>query len=157
VSDRPTTDLDPDDPDDDPRPWYEKPAALAGMAVAVLILLGVLAVLVLGGDDDEPATTTTSTSTTTTTTSSTTSTTTSTTTTTTTTAPPATTVPPTTAAPALVPGDPCTLGSDNDCIDPDGDGQGSYLIDGGDCISVRPDPADCADFDGDGVAGGPTP
>jgi hypothetical protein len=30
-----------------------------------------------------------------------------------------------------------------------------YLIDGGDCISVRPDPATCADLDGDGIAGYP--
>jgi hypothetical protein len=54
----------------------------------------------------------------------------------------------------LQPGDPCDPDDGNpDCIDPDGDGDYVYLIDGGDCISVRPDPSTCADSNGDGIAG----
>lgn len=66
-----------------------------------------------------------------------------------TTAPP----PPTTAAP-LTPGDSCRLGSTPDCIDPEGDGTGVFLIDGADCLAAFPgSPELCTDLDGDGVAG----
>jgi hypothetical protein len=54
----------------------------------------------------------------------------------------------------LLPGDPCELGSNPDCIDPDGDGNGVYLINGGACIAALPVEL-CADLDGDGVAGYP--
>lgn len=61
-----------------------------------------------------------------------------------------------TATPSLSPGADCALGSDPDCIDPDGDGQGTYLIGGADCIAALPgSPELCADLDGDGVAGYP--
>jgi hypothetical protein len=73
-----------------------------------------------------------------------------------TTTPPNTTAPPTTAAPPLRPGDPCPLGSDPDCIDPEGDGQGMYLIGGADCMAAFPaSPGLCSDLDGDGRAGYP--
>ncbi|HEY8058188.1 MAG TPA: hypothetical protein VID94_05530 [Acidimicrobiales bacterium] len=56
----------------------------------------------------------------------------------------------------LEPGDPCSPEEGlADCIDPDGDGNYVYLIGGGDCVSVRPDPSTCADLDGDGIAGYP--
>ncbi len=77
----------------------------------------------------------------------------------TTTAAPTTTATPTTTAapviPATVPGSACVEGSSRDCIDPFGDGQFVYLIGGGDCIVAMPDPAICADLDGDGYAGYP--
>lgn len=70
-----------------------------------------------------------------------------------------TTVPvPATAAPpsSLVPGTPCTLGSNRDCIDPDADGRGTYLIGGGDCVAaLGPHNGLCEDLDGDGYAGYP--
>jgi hypothetical protein len=76
--------------------------------------------------------------------------------TTTTTMPPDTTAPPTTAAQPLRPGDRCPLGSDPDCIDPEGDGQGVYLIGGADCMAAFPaSPGLCSDLDGDGRAGYP--
>ena len=73
------------------------------------------------------------------------------------------TTPPTTAAPTptsapiptTVPGSSCVEGSSRDCIDPLGDGGFVYLIGGGDCIAAVPDPAICADLDGDGYAGYP--
>ncbi len=65
--------------------------------------------------------------------------------------PPIPTPPP---APALLPGQPCSLGSDYDCIDPDGDGQGVYLIGGGDCMATIGGGL-CSDLDGDGYAGYP--
>lgn len=56
---------------------------------------------------------------------------------------------------ALSPGDECDLGAGiADCIDPDGDGVGVYLIDGDLCASTAPDISACEDADGDGVAGG---
>jgi hypothetical protein len=64
------------------------------------------------------------------------------------------TTPPTTAASALAPGDRCSLGSDYDCIDPDGDGNGTYLIGGGDCMAAGLDGL-CSDLDEDGYAGYP--
>lgn len=74
---------------------------------------------------------------------------------------PPTTAPPTTApsdttAPALVPGQPCDLGSHPNCIDPDGDGAGTYLLFGADCMGSFPDaPELCTDLDQDGTAGYP--
>ncbi len=54
------------------------------------------------------------------------------------------------------PGDPCELGQGiPDCIDPDGDGQGVYLVGGDDCIATAVHPSVCEDLDGDGVAGFP--
>jgi hypothetical protein len=59
-------------------------------------------------------------------------------------------------APQLVPGAACTLGSSPDCIDPDGDGQGVYLLGGAQCMATFPDsPGLCSDLDGDGHAGYP--
>lgn len=64
--------------------------------------------------------------------------------------------PPTTTAPRLVPGEPCKLGSDYDCVDPDGDGRGTYFIGGGDCMRTFSDSSGlCEDLDGDGYAGYP--
>src|SRR4051794_24130722 len=54
----------------------------------------------------------------------------------------------TTTAPSngLKPGDECSLEEGSaDCIDPEGDGTGVYLIGGADCIASSPDPALCAD------------
>jgi hypothetical protein len=117
---------------------------------SLLVPAGVLAVGLLvggcGGDggDDEATTTSSSTSTSTTvapTTSA-----------APTTAPPA----PSTTTAALRPGDPCELGSDPDCIDPDGTGTGTYLEGGADCLAAFPEsPGLCTDLDGDGVAGYP--
>ena len=56
----------------------------------------------------------------------------------------------------LSPGDPCSLEEGSpDCIDPDGDGQGTYLIGGAACMANAPDPSSCTDLDGDGKAGYP--
>ena len=56
----------------------------------------------------------------------------------------------------LKPGDPCSLEEGSpDCIDPEGDGTGTYLIGGAACIAELPDPAMCTDLDGDGKAGYP--
>ena len=95
---------------------------------------------------------------------------------TTTTAPPAAappiTTPPITAAPAATPttatpttatpgpayGSSCQLGSHPDCIDPDGDGAGTYLRGGAACMDeMAPTlgPGICTDLDGDGRAGYP--
>jgi hypothetical protein len=63
-------------------------------------------------------------------------------------------VPPTTV-PNLVPGEPCTAGSDPDCIDPFGDGSFVYLIGGAACMSSPVGGAMCADLDRDGRAGYP--
>lgn len=55
-------------------------------------------------------------------------------------------------------GDPCDLGSHPDCIDPDGDGQGTYLEGGAACMAeMAPTlgPGICTDLDGDGRAGYP--
>ena len=61
------------------------------------------------------------------------------------------------SAPALVPGQPCALGSHRDCIDFPGEGAPIYLIGGGECMETfAPDDAiACSDFDGDGHAGYP--
>lgn len=64
----------------------------------------------------------------------------------------------TTAPPATTPtpGQPCALGTDPDCIDPDQDGEGVYLVGGASCIESFPDsPGLCSDNDGDGAAGYP--
>jgi hypothetical protein len=105
--------------------------------------------------DDEGATTTTTTVESTTTTNDET-TTTPTMAPTTETSPNDTTAPgPTTATPPL-PGEPCELGSFPDCIDPELDGQGVYLIGGAACMEAFPDnPGLCSDLDGDGYAGYP--
>lgn len=56
----------------------------------------------------------------------------------------------------LRPGDACSLEEGHpDCIDPDGDGEGTYLIAGNDCMASAPDPGLCEDLDGDGYAGYP--
>jgi hypothetical protein len=56
----------------------------------------------------------------------------------------------------LKPGDACSLEEGSpDCIDPEGDGEGVYLIGGAACIADSGDPATCADLDGDGYAGYP--
>lgn len=53
-------------------------------------------------------------------------------------------------------GSPCTAGSHRDCIDPEGDGQYTYLEGGGDCMTTfRESPGLCSDLDGDGRAGYP--
>jgi hypothetical protein len=71
----------------------------------------------------------------------------------------ATTSVPTTSAPTegtLSPGDPCSLEEGSpDCIDPDGDGEGVYLIGGAECAANAPDISICEDLDGDGEAGYP--
>lgn len=58
--------------------------------------------------------------------------------------------------PGLAPGDPCSL-TDGvpDCIDPDGDGEGTYLIGGDQCAAEAPDISICEDLDQDGNAGYP--
>jgi len=57
---------------------------------------------------------------------------------------------------AIAPGEPCSLEEGlPDCIDPDGDGEGTYLTDGDECVANAPDISVCADPDGDGVAGYP--
>lgn len=132
--------------------------------------IGLVIALVGGGcatraDDralERPTDTSTTSSTTTSTSTAVTSTTTapSTTTTPPTTAPPTTTPPTTTQTeptdPALVPGSSCTLGSHPDCIDPDGDGVGTYLQFGAECMAAWPEsPGLCSDLDQDGVAGYP--
>ena len=58
--------------------------------------------------------------------------------------------------PALVPGGSCALGSHPDCIDPDGNGAGIYLLFGADCMADFPDaPGLCSDLNQDGIAGYP--
>ena len=55
-----------------------------------------------------------------------------------------------------IPGTACDLGSDPDCIDPEGDGSGTYLTGGGECMKAnKANPAMCSDLDEDGVAGYP--
>jgi outer membrane biosynthesis protein TonB len=124
-------------------------AALAALLVAAIA--GVTGFLIGDGDDDEQtAGTSSSTSSSTTASSSTTSTSTTTSSTSSTT----TTIGSTTTT--LTPGQTCALGSHRDCIDPDGDGQGEYLIGGGDCMETFADsPELCSDLDCDGNAGYP--
>jgi hypothetical protein len=58
--------------------------------------------------------------------------------------------------PELAPGDPCSLEEGSpDCIDPDGDGEGVYLVGGAECAANAPDISTCEDLDGDGNAGYP--
>lgn len=136
---------------------------LRGPRVAVLVLVGIVAVEGGCASRSDFSIATTSTSTTTTvatsvpsTARSTTSASVSTTTLQSTTTFAPTTGPPTTTAPALVPGAPCSLGSHPDCIDPDGDGVGTYLLLGADCMATFPDaPQLCVDVDQDGIAGYP--
>jgi hypothetical protein len=60
------------------------------------------------------------------------------------------------STPGPTPGSPCALGSNPDCIDPDGDGQGTYLIGGATCVATFPESIGlCSDLDGDGRAGYP--
>lgn len=55
-----------------------------------------------------------------------------------------------------IPGTVCDLGSDPDCIDPEGDGSGTYLVGGADCMEAnKASPEMCSDLDEDGVAGYP--
>jgi hypothetical protein len=60
-----------------------------------------------------------------------------------------------TTVPLLVPGQPCTAGSDPDCIDPFSDGVYVYLVGGAACMSSPVGGPMCADLDGDGRAGYP--
>lgn len=89
---------DPDQPEDEPRPWYRRPVMLIGWALVVVILLALIAygiVQLLTVDQDtspKPATTTTTATTTVPST-----------TTTTTTPPPTTTAVAPTSAPAVQP------------------------------------------------------
>jgi hypothetical protein len=58
--------------------------------------------------------------------------------------------------PQLTVGAPCPIGSDPDCIDPDGDGTGTLLRDGARCMAILAGaPELCTDLDGDGTAGYP--
>jgi hypothetical protein len=88
---------------------------------------------------------------------------------------PSTSVAPTTAAPttagpapttdpppttiAYDPGEPCTLGTNPDCIDPNETGEGVFLIGGADCVAAArqngSSTAICIDLDRDGRAGYP--
>ena len=55
-------------------------------------------------------------------------------------------------------GSSCVLGSHPDCIDPEGDGQGTFLQGGAACMAeMAPTlgPGICTDLDGDGRAGYP--
>ncbi|MDQ4133596.1 MAG: hypothetical protein M3179_10420 [Actinomycetota bacterium] len=127
-------------------------------AVLAAAVLGLASVIGACGDGNGESTSPSTISTTTTVVSTTTS-------TSTTTQPattrPRSTAPPSTAArptsvvrPAL--GAPCALGSLPDCIDPDGDGQGTYLQGGAACMrELASSPELCSDLDGDGVAGYP--
>lgn len=57
---------------------------------------------------------------------------------------------------ARQPGDACELGQGiPDCIDPDGDGEGTYLVGGDACAAREVDISVCEDRDGDGTAGFP--
>ena len=70
--------------------------------------------------------------------------------------PPATTTGATIAPATPDFGDDCQLGGLPDCIDPDGDGQGTYLKGGAACMANLPSaPELCSDLDGDGTAGYP--
>ena len=125
----------------DETPFYRR------WALPLLLVLGVVAIAALFlfldiGQDEEPTDTTTETTAPPTTTS----------TTTTTVAPTTTTI----LVDDRVPGGPCDPDDDlPDCIDPDLDGEFTYLPGGDACLEVEPDPIDCADNDGDGDAGPP--
>jgi len=112
-------------------------------AIAVLLLAGAC-----GDDAETEAPTTTVEETTTSSVETTTS---------TTAEPQATTTSTTEGEAGLEPGDPCSLEEgDPDCIDPDNDGEGTYLIGGAECMATFADsPELCTDLDGDGVAGYP--
>ena len=78
--------------------------------------------------------------------------------TTTTTASAPTATAPTTATTVPAYGSSCVLGSHPDCIDPEGDGQGTFLQGGAACMAeMAPTlgPGICTDLDGDGRAGYP--
>jgi uncharacterized surface protein with fasciclin (FAS1) repeats len=51
-TDPPVDDVPIDEVPEEPVPWYKKPAAIAAMVIAVLLIGGLIAWLVLGGDDD---------------------------------------------------------------------------------------------------------
>ncbi len=51
-TDPPVDDVLIDEVPDEPVPWYKKPAAIAALVIAVLLIGGLIAWLVLGGDDD---------------------------------------------------------------------------------------------------------
>jgi hypothetical protein len=130
-------------------------------SVRRVLVLGATAVLAVGlvacgsGDDDSDDTTTSTTSTSTSSTTTTTAAAPASSTTSSTRAPTSPAAPTTTAAP-LVPGDPCAVASDPNCIDPSDTGQGTYLEGGADCLAAFPDnPGLCEDLDGDGFAGYP--
>jgi len=125
----------------------------AAFGLAVLVLAGCSS----GGSDTPDGATTTKAEAVTTTAAKAGPTTTAAPTTTTTKAPAATTTDPSVdPVTGLKPGDPCSLDEDvPDCIDPDGDGKGVYLIAGNDCMASAPDVALCEDRDGDGYAGYP--
>jgi len=114
----------------DETPFYRR------WALPLLLIIGVAAVAALFfmleiGQDDEPTNTTTET-----------------------TAPLTTTT--TTIVDNRVPGDPCEPDDDlPDCIDPDLDGEFTYIPGGEACLPTAADSIDCADNDGDGDAGPP--
>jgi hypothetical protein len=60
---------------------------------------------------------------------------------------------------AYDPGEPCTLGTNPDCIDPNETGEGVFLIGGADCMAAArqndSSTAICIDLDRDGRAGYP--
>ena len=51
-TDPPVDDVPIDEVPEEPVPWYKKPAAIAALVIAVLLIGGLIAWLVLGGDDD---------------------------------------------------------------------------------------------------------
>ena len=126
--------------------------ARAFVGLAVVSCLGVFAGCGSDGDGGDTTTITTEATTTTTTT-----------VTTATTAPTTVTTgggattssAPANTLPVLVPGQPCSAGSDPDCVDPDGSGQYVYLIGGAACMAGPLAGPLCSDLDGDGRAGYP--
>lgn len=58
--------------------------------------------------------------------------------------------------PAYAPGESCPLGQGvADCIDPDGDGQGTLLVGGDECVATTADIDLCVDNNGDGSVAEP--
>lgn len=53
-------------------------------------------------------------------------------------------------SPFLAPGASCVEGQTADCVDPDGDGSFTFVVDGGRCLVERKEPERCRDDDGDG-------
>jgi uncharacterized surface protein with fasciclin (FAS1) repeats len=52
-TDPPADDVPIDEVPEEPVPWYKKPAAIAALVIAVLLIGGLIAWLVLGGDDGD--------------------------------------------------------------------------------------------------------